>query len=113
MEANQRGATVQPTISEAELEVVQTLVEEDNDALLWELGERLRERSGIRVSVTTMHRALKRLRLRRKKKTLYASEQDTPRIQQMRHAYRRWLEQIDIRNLVFVAVFWGRVSTPK
>lgn len=46
---------------------MQTLVEEDNDAL-WELGERLRERTGIRVSVTTMHRALKRLRLRRKKK---------------------------------------------
>lgn len=36
------------------------------------------------------------------KKTLYASEQDTPRIQNLRHEYRRWLDEVDIRNLVFV-----------
>ena len=33
---------------------------------------------------------------------LYASEQDTPRIQQMRHDYRRGLNGVDIHNLVFV-----------
>lgn len=36
------------------------------------------------------------------KKTLYASEQDTPRVQELRHDYRRWLDKIDVRNLVFV-----------
>lgn len=36
------------------------------------------------------------------KKTLYASEQDTPRVQELRHGYRRWLDKIDVRNLVFV-----------
>lgn len=33
---------------------------------------------------------------------MYASEQETPRITQMRHEYRRWLYSIDPRNLVFV-----------
>ena len=29
-------------------------------------------------------------------------EQDTPRVQELRHGYRRWLDKIDVRNLVFV-----------
>lgn len=33
---------------------------------------------------------------------LYASEQDTERIQVLRHNYRRWLDKVDVRNLVFV-----------
>ena len=36
------------------------------------------------------------------KKSLYASEQDTPRVQELRHDYGRWLDKIDVRNLVFV-----------
>jgi len=49
-----------------------------------------------------MHRAVQRLDLRRKKKTLYADEQDTPRVIELRHDYRRWLDKIDVQNLVFV-----------
>lgn len=33
---------------------------------------------------------------------IYASEQESPRITQLRHEYRRWLFTIDPRNLVFV-----------
>jgi transposase len=33
--------------------------------------------------------------------SLYASEQDTPRVQQLRHDYRRWVDKIDVRNLIF------------
>ncbi len=36
------------------------------------------------------------------KQTLYANEQDTPRVQALRHGYRRWLDKIDVRNLVEV-----------
>ena len=36
------------------------------------------------------------------KKRRYASEQETPRVQQLRHEYRRWLDRVDIHNLVFV-----------
>ncbi len=48
----------------------------------------------------TRHRAVQRLRS--KKKTIYASEQDTPRIARQRYEFRDWLLKVDPRNLVFV-----------
>lgn len=69
-QAKQRGATLSPILSGALLETVRTLVAEQPDALLQELCERLEERSGVKVSVPTMHRAVKDLRLRRKKNTV-------------------------------------------
>ncbi|MHC5825945.1 MAG: hypothetical protein ACYT04_61345, partial [Nostoc sp.] len=36
------------------------------------------------------------------KKPSLASEQDTPRVQELRHDYRRTLDKIDVRNLIFV-----------
>ena len=69
-EAKPRGATLQPKISHAYLDVVQSLVDQQNDVLLKELCERFRERTGIAVSVPTMHRALQRLRLRHKKNAI-------------------------------------------
>ncbi len=53
-----RGATLQTKISHAHLDVVQSLADQQNDALLKELSERFTERDrGLRVSVPTMHRA--------------------------------------------------------
>ncbi|MEH2067397.1 MAG: hypothetical protein V7K47_04365 [Nostoc sp.] len=63
---------------------VQQLVDQQPDAILSELCERLAERSGINISISIMHRAVQRLELTNKK-TLYASEQDSPRIKQMRY----------------------------
>lgn len=37
-----------------------------------------------------------------KKKHALASEQDTPAVRQQRDDYRRSLEQVDVRNLVFI-----------
>lgn len=68
--AKARGATLSPTLSGALLETVQALVAEQSDALLHELCERLEQRTGVNVSVPTMHRAVKKLRLRRKKNTV-------------------------------------------
>ncbi|MEH1893306.1 MAG: hypothetical protein V7K92_29155 [Nostoc sp.] len=62
---------------------------------------RYAEHTGISVSITTMHRAVEKLGLR-VKKSLYASEQDSPRVQELRHDYRRSLDKIDVRNLVFI-----------
>ncbi|PNK03603.1 DDE endonuclease, partial [Cylindrospermopsis raciborskii S07] len=36
------------------------------------------------------------------KKSLNASEQETPSVQELRHDYRRWVDTVDIRNLVFL-----------
>ncbi|MFH7031039.1 MAG: IS630 family transposase [Heteroscytonema crispum UTEX LB 1556] len=108
IEAKRRGGHQKPTIINEHLSLIQSLVEGKNDLLLKELcvgvarrRHRYEERTGIRVSITTMHRAVEKLGLR-VKKSLYASEQDTPRVQELRHDYRRSLDRIDVRNLIFV-----------
>ncbi len=51
-----------------QMALIVTLVEEDNDAILVELCERLKERTGIKVSRSTMGRMIQKLNLTRKKK---------------------------------------------
>src|SRR4028119_2479470 len=48
--------------------VLATLVEEDNDAILVELCDRLEQRVGVRISLATMGRIVQKLKLTRKKK---------------------------------------------
>ena len=36
------------------------------------------------------------------KKTLVATEQGSERVQNLRYAYREWLDSIDVRNLIFI-----------
>jgi hypothetical protein len=48
--------------------MIKSWLDEKNDLLLSELCDRFRERTGINVSIPTMHRALKKLGLRHKKK---------------------------------------------
>jgi len=100
-EAKPRGATLGPIIDGEYLTMVQRLIEHKPDISLQQLCEQLAERTQIKVSKPTMCRAVQRLEMRRKK-TLYASEQDTRRVRQQRDDYRRWLDQIDVRNLVFI-----------
>jgi putative transposase len=66
--AKRRGGYMQPKIAAEHLAVVQALIEEQNDVLLKELCERFGERTGIVVSIPTMHRAVQRLQMRHKKK---------------------------------------------
>ena len=46
-------------------------------------------------------RKLKKLYLGRKK-TLISSELFSERTQNLRHEFRRWLDKIDVRNLIFI-----------
>ena len=68
-----RGATLSPILSGSLLETVKALVAEQPDALLQELCGRLQERTGVKVSVPTMHRAVEGLRLRQKKNAVCQS----------------------------------------
>ena len=51
----------------AQLPIVRALVEDQPDALLEELCERFAEKTGVMVSISTMHRAVHRLKLSVKK----------------------------------------------
>lgn len=50
-----------------QIEIVIQLVEEDSNATLQQLCDRLEERTGMKVSIPTMYRLLQRLKLTRKK----------------------------------------------
>ena len=77
LEAKRRGGYQKPTIINEHLSIIQSLVKGKNDLLLRELcvgvarrRHRYAERTGISVSITTMHRAVEKLGLRIKKKSL-------------------------------------------
>ena len=57
-------------IKVSDLPAVQQLIDEQPDAILEELCERFATRSGIEVSVPTMHRAVQKLNLTTKKNTV-------------------------------------------
>lgn len=70
VEAKRRGATLNPKISDEQLLIVQQLINAKNDALLSELCEQFSKRTAIKVSISTMHRAVQRLQLRHKKNSI-------------------------------------------
>jgi transposase len=74
------------------------LVRAQPDATLAELRDRL----GIPCCSMTIARALQRHRITRKKKTLHAQEQDSPRVQAHRQAFQETLAGVDLDHLVFV-----------
>jgi transposase len=63
-----RGGGAKAKIQVSQLEQIEKLVEEQSDVLLRELCERWEEKIGIKVSISTMHRQLQKLRLTTKKK---------------------------------------------
>ncbi|WP_041391740.1 helix-turn-helix domain-containing protein [Pleurocapsa sp. PCC 7327] len=69
----------QPLLQPQHLEVLTTLVEEDNDATLSELAQRLEAQTKLQVSNSTISRGIKKLNLTRKKnsqgnRSLYPGE---------------------------------------
>jgi transposase len=74
------------------------LLHQQPDATL----EELQGRSGVACSRMAVWRALRKLRLSRKKKTLRAQERDTPRVRARRRAFQQKLAGIDPSRYVFV-----------
>ena len=74
------------------------LVRQRPDATLAELCDRL----GIPCCLMTIARALQRHKITRKKKTLHAQEQNSPRVQAKRRAFKKKLAAVDPAHLVFV-----------
>jgi transposase len=88
----------QPALGPAQLEQLQALVREKPDATL----EELRHRLGADCSTMAIVRALKKLKITRKKKALHARERDTPEGRQKRRDFLEEVAGIDPHRLVFV-----------
>jgi transposase len=81
-----------------DLERLKELIRQQPDATLKELRQRL----GASCSLTTIWRAVEKLRLPRKKMLPRAAEQDSPDVQEKRRDFCAELAGIDPQRLVFV-----------
>ena len=79
-------------------ERLKDLVRHKPDATLDELNAGL----GLGCSRMAIFRALRRLRISRKKKVLHASERDTPPVKRKRRTFQRRTAEVDAARLVFV-----------
>jgi transposase len=73
------------------------LIRKQNDATL----QHLKERGGFRCPLTTIWNTLRRLGLTSKKKTLRAAERSRPDVPRKRRRFRKKVEPIEPRRLVF------------
>ena len=96
------GGGKPPLLNSQQIEILNQLVEEDNDATLQQLSFRLTEKTGIKVSIPTICRLLQRLELTRKKKTLHADEAQTERVQKLRREYWTTIGEVKLSDLVFI-----------
>jgi transposase len=87
-----------PKLGPEDLERLRELVRQQPDATL----EELRQRLGASCSTMTIARALRTLRLPRKKKVPRAQEQDRPDVRERRQGFCEELAGVDPRRLVFV-----------
>ena len=89
---------VTPTLDGDALERLRELVEATPDATL----EALRQAMGVSGSRMIICRALRKLGLTRKKKSVHAAERDTPAVREERREFADDVEPIEPRRLVFV-----------
>jgi transposase len=98
LEPKPHGGGRQPALSPAQLKRLAALIRKKPDATL----EELRQSLGVECSTMAIVRALKKLKITRKKKVLHAQEQDSPEGQQKRRDFVAEIAGIDPKRLVFV-----------
>jgi transposase len=89
-------------IREEELKIVAELVADAPDATVAELAASYTGRTGVHVGRSVMSRALARLGLTRKKKTVRASEQDRDDVKLRREGFLAEIQEMKAEHLVFV-----------
>jgi transposase len=92
------GGGMAPTLDHDALQRLRKLVEETPDATL----EALKQKLGVTGSIMIICRALQKLGLPLKKKSGHASERDTDEVKKKRREFRKEVDRIDPRRLVFV-----------
>lgn len=86
-----------------QLEVLRQLVEEQPDATLEELRQRLYQKTEVLIGVATVDRMVRvKLNLRFKKKSLHPTKKETDEVQLERFEYWKLLKGIPVKDLVFL-----------
>jgi transposase len=92
------GGRHPPALDHAGRQRLRQEVQKQPDATLQELAGRV----GVRCSRMAIFRALRKLKITRKKKSLHARERDSPRVRHQRRVYREEVARLDPEHLVFV-----------
>ncbi len=92
------GGSPPPALGPDDQQRLDDLIRTQPDATL----EQLQQRSGFRCSLTTIWRAQRCRHLTFKKKDLHPSERDRPDVQKKRRSFRRKVQRIEPKRLVFV-----------
>ena len=92
------GGGTPPALGPDDLQRLAALVREQPDATL----EQLKRRGGFTCTLKTLWFALDRRGLTRKKKSLHADERDRPEVQKKRRSFRRKVNRIEPKRLIFV-----------
>lgn len=82
--------------------VIRAAVKEQPDATLQELCERVKQKSKIQSGLSMMCRELARLKLPFKKKSLHASQRDTPEVTQRRVEFKKEVAALDVAHFKFL-----------
>jgi transposase len=98
IEPKPHGGGRAPKLDEDAQQRLLQLVRQQPDATLAELRQQL----GIPCGLTTLHRALNRHGITRKKKSSHADERDSPEVQAERAAFEEKMAKEDPAHLVFV-----------
>src|SRR4051812_9582718 len=106
LEPKPHGGGRQPALGPAQLKQLRALITKKPDATL----EELRQSLGVACSTMAIVRALKKLKITRKKKVLHAEERDTPEGQQKRRDFLAAIAGIEPERLGFVDESGGKTS---
>jgi transposase len=98
LEPKPHGGGPPPCLGPDDQQRLAELIREQPDATL----EQVKQRGGFTCSLKTLWLALRQRRLTLKKKSLHASEQDRPDVQEKRRCFRLEVRQIEPKRLVFV-----------
>lgn len=102
LEPAPQGGSPPAKLKKEELITLIEIIEKKNDATLEELCNFLEEETGIRVSRATMGRITQNLNYSVKKKTLYAAEKGSERVQKERLDFWETLRDIPVEDLIFI-----------
>ncbi len=97
-----QGGNSPPKVEGEDLVTLIEIIEHHNDATLEELCELLSEKTGIKVSKSTMGRISKKLNYTFKKKTLHAAEKGSKTVQSKRVEFWARIREIRIEDLIFI-----------
>lgn len=96
------GGGAEAKLTSEHYPILEEIINDQNDLTLAEISQKLVEKTEVKVSQSTICRALQKMKLTRKKKTFHADKQKSEEVKQLRLEYQLIMWAIETDNLVFI-----------